>query len=149
MYRDRLLSQKLKEAIKNFPAVLITGPRQAGKTTFVQHELHKTHTYVSFDDPLNRTFALHDPKGFLSQFKDQPLILDEIQYLPEILSYVKMDIDQKHQTGKWVLTGSQQFLFMKKVSETLAGRVTILELLPFCLKEAQYNHPDKLKEAVW
>lgn len=144
-----MLSQKLLEAINFFPAILITGPRQSGKTTFVQQELQKTHAYISFDDPLNRAFAVHDPKGFLLQFKDQPLILDEIQYVPEILSYLKIDIDEKHQAGKWILTGSQHFQFMRNISETLAGRVAILELLPFSLEEAQYNHPDKLKEAIW
>ncbi|MBN2373106.1 ATP-binding protein [bacterium] len=149
MYIKRLLAKRLIEAKDKFPAILITGPRQSGKTTFVQQELQNTHTYVSFDDPLNRAFAINDPKGFLLQFKDQSLILDEIQYVPEILSYIKIDIDQKHQAGKWILTGSQQFQFMKNVTETLAGRIAILELLPFSFKEAEYNYPDKLKDAIW
>ena len=149
MYVQRLLSLKLKEALSNFSSVLITGPRQSGKTTFVQHELYTSHKYVSFDDPLNRTFALDDPYGFLAQYKDQPLIIDEIQYVPEILPYIKMEIDKTHKIGQWVLTGSQQFQFMKNISETLAGRVAILELAPFNFKEVDYNSHDKLNQAIW
>ena len=149
MYIPRILTKKLKEAIQVFPAVLITGPRQSGKTTFVLHELKDSHAYVTFDDPLNRSFALNDPKGFLAQYKDRPLILDEIQYVPEILSYIKIEIDKHHESGAWVLTGSQQFQFMRNISETLAGRIATLELPPFNFKEASYNQWDKLNDAVW
>ncbi|MGA1870829.1 MAG: ATP-binding protein [bacterium] len=149
MYRQRSLSTKFKEALTGFPAVLITGPRQSGKTTFVQHELKDSHAYISFDDPLNRTFALHDPKGFLAQFKNKSIIVDEFQYVPEILSYIKIEIDRYHQPGRWILTGSQQFQSMKNISETLAGRVAILELPPFNLKEGLYNKQNNLEHAVW
>ena len=94
MYVPRLLLQTLQEALKHFPAVLITGPRQAGKTTFLVHELGERSNYVSFDDPLERGFALSDPNGFLDRFEKQHVILDEIQYAPEILPYLKMRIDR-------------------------------------------------------
>jgi len=81
-----------------------------------------------FDDPLQRDFARNDPRGFLAQFGDHPTILDEIQYVPELLSYLKMDIDANRQlAGRWVLSGSQQFELMRDVTESLAGRVAILE----------------------
>lgn len=134
MYIPRLLQTTLNSAINSFPAVLVTGPRQSGKTTLLQHALAaQQFAYVSFDDPLERDFARQDPQGFLNRFGDkQPVILDEIQYLPELLPYLKMRIDGDRQNnGRWLLTGSQQLQLMQNVSESLAGRIAILELLPF------------------
>ncbi len=109
MYIRRLLAPVLKECIKQFPAVLVTGPRQSGKTTFLLHELGKNYKYVSFDDPIERGFAVADPNGFLDRFGDTPVILDEIQHTPEILPYLKIRIDKdRKRAGKWILTGSQQ-----------------------------------------
>ena len=136
MYIPRELRKTFHDALAQFPAVLITGPRQSGKTTFLQNEL-KDVAYVSFDDPLNRDFARQDPNGFLDSFEGKPIILDEIQYVTEIFQYVKMRIDQQRKPGVWIMTGSHQFHLMKNVSETLAGRVAILELAPFCFKEAK------------
>jgi len=90
---------------------------------------------VTFDDPLNRDFALRDPNGFLDQFPGKTIILDEIQYVPSILQYIKMRIDKDRKPGAWVLTGSQQFSLVKGITETLAGRIAILELPPFNLNE--------------
>ena len=136
MYVKRLLSSTLKDALKQFPAVFITGPRQAGKTTFLLHEAGKGFDYVSFDDPIERSFAAADPNGFLDRFGDRPVILDEVQYIPEILPYLKIRIDRnRNKNGRWILTGSQQFHLMKNISESLAGRIAILELLPFSLLE--------------
>src|SRR5512136_2732709 len=81
MYIPRLLSQTVQEALKNFPAVLVTGPRQAGKTTFLLHQWGEKSNYVSFDDPLERGFAVSDPNGFLDRFQKRHVILDEIQYV--------------------------------------------------------------------
>ncbi|MBI5409281.1 MAG: AAA family ATPase, partial [Nitrospirae bacterium] len=132
MYVKRLLSGVLNDAVKHFPAVLITGPRQAGKTTFLLHEMGKNSDYLSFDDPMERSFAVSDPNGFLDRFEKRPVILDEVQYAPEILPYLKMRIDkERRKSGKWLLTGSQQFQLMKDVTESLAGRIAIIELLPF------------------
>ena len=149
MYILRFLSPMLEEALKQFPAVLITGPRQAGKTTFLLQEFSKKN-YVSFDDPLERNFALSDPNGFLDRFGDQSVILDEIQYVPEILPYLKIRIDRdRKKFGKWLLTGSQQFQLMKNISESLAGRIAVLDLYPFSLLENRPKGPQDLESAVW
>jgi hypothetical protein len=121
-------------ALEQFPAVLVTGPRQSGKSTFLQHELPEA-PYITFDDPLNREFALGDPNGFLDQFQGRRVVLDEIQYVPEILPHVKIRIDRNRAPGTWLMTGSQQFHFMQNIGETLAGRIAILELLPLSLAE--------------
>ena len=150
MYIPRLLSSTLEKALKLFPAVLVTGPRQAGKTTFLMHECGEKSAYVSFDDPLERSFALSDPNGFLDRFGERSVILDEVQYVPEILPFLKMRIDRdRKKAGKWLLTGSQQFQLMKNVSESLAGRVVILELLPFSLLENNQKGPDWLETVIW
>lgn len=151
MYVSRLLKPTLKKALDLFPAVLVTGPRQSGKTTFLLHEFKDRFDYVSFDDPLKRDFALSDPNGFLDQFKGRSVIFDEIQYVPEILPYLKIRIDsERHRNGKWLLTGSQQFQLMKNVSESLAGRIAILELLPFSLTEnARQTVSQDLEKTIW
>ncbi|AUB82469.1 AAA family ATPase [Candidatus Thiodictyon syntrophicum] len=126
MYIQRTLSPTLREALAAFPAVLLTGPRQSGKTTFLRQEYGDRCDYVTFDDPLERDFARGDPLGFLNRFKDRPLILDEIQYLPELLPYLKMRIDagaspDSQALGRWLLTGSQQFELMRPISATSAS----------------------------
>jgi len=136
MYLDRTLSKTLSLALNAFPAVLLTGPRQSGKTTFLRHELNERYDYVSFDDPLEREFARSDPNGFLRRFDQRPALLDEVQYVPELFSYLKLRIDAApEQLGRWLLTGSQQFGLMQHIGESLAGRVAILELLPFSALE--------------
>jgi len=147
MYINRLLANTLNQAIAGFPAILITGPRQSGKTTFLRHQMGKQADYVSFDDPLERDFARNDPEGFLARFEHRPVILDEIQYLPELLPYLKIGIDAApDRLGHWLLTGSQQFELMHTLSESLAGRIAILELLPFCAPE--YNF-ETLDTTIW
>ena len=136
MYIPRDLTSTYHSAITQFPAVLITGPRQSGKSTFLR-KVSNDIPYITFDDPLNREFAREDPNAFLNQFEGLPAILDEIQYVPEILQYIKIRIDNERKPGSWIMTGSQQFSLMKGISETLAGRIAILELLPFSLKENQ------------
>jgi len=150
MYISRLLYPPLAKALQYFPAVLITGPRQSGKTTFLLQEGGKGYSYVSFDDPLERNFAISDPNGFLDRFDDKPIILDEIQYVPEILPYLKIRIDRKReQYGRWILTGSQQFQLMKNVSESLAGRIAILELLPFSWEENKQVYENNVENVIW
>jgi predicted AAA+ superfamily ATPase len=147
MYHQRTLALTLKNAIGSFPAVLVTGPRQSGKTTLLRHETDGNADYVSFDDPLERDFAQQDPNGFLARFMLRPLILDEIQYVPSLLSHLKLRIDtQPQRCGHWLLTGSQQFALMRDVSESLAGRVAILELPPF--SHAEYPR-EALEECLW
>ena len=90
MYWQRLHIRSITKALTFFPSVLITGPRQSGKTTFLRNEFGSSYNYVTFDDPLKRQFALEDPNGFLDQFNTKPVILDEIQYVPELFPYIKM-----------------------------------------------------------
>lgn len=147
MYQQRALAPILRQAFLGFPAILLTGPRQSGKTTFLRHEAGEQSDYVSFDDSLERDFAAVDPAGFLDRFADRPVILDEIQYVPGLLSHLKMRIDREPgRFGKWLLTGSQQFALMRAVSESLAGRVAILELPPF--SQSEYARPD-LENVLW
>jgi len=147
MYVQRKLKKTFHNALRHFPAVLITGPRQSGKTTFLKHETRNIN-YVTFDDPLNRDFALKDANGFLDRFKGKPVILDEIQYVPELLQYIKIRIDRQRSPGLWIMTGSQQFHLMKNISETLAGRIAILELGPFNLTEGRKGKRH-LEDYLW
>ncbi len=149
MYRPRWLASALSQALESFPAVIVTGPRQSGKTTFVVQELGTGAEYVTFDDPLNRRFAQDDPKGFVAQFGHKRVILDEVQYAAGLLPLLKIDIDRNRgRMGRWILTGSQQFQLMRNVSESLAGRIAVLELLPFTLLELS-DPPPRLDAAVW
>jgi uncharacterized protein len=130
----RLLAATIEQARAHFPVVLVTGARQTGKTTLLRAVGGKGAAYASLDDPLTRDFARTDPKGFLAQFSG-PAILDEIQYVPELLPYLKAAVDADRRPGRFLLTGSQQFPLMRGVSESLAGRVAVLDLLPFSLAE--------------
>jgi predicted AAA+ superfamily ATPase len=151
MYIPRAVSPVLHQACRQFPAVLVTGPRQSGKTTLLQEELSpQGYAFVSFDDPVVREFAQTDADGFLNRFADKPLILDEVQYVPGLFSHLKVQIDA-HPTeyGRFVLTGSQQFQMMKNISDSLAGRVAILELLPFSSEELGDRAPHTAAERIW
>lgn len=148
MYLDRNITCYFCNVCTQFPAVLITGPRQSGKSTFLQHVMKNT-AYVTFDDPLNREFAIHDPNGFLDQFNKAPVVLDEIQYVPEILQYIKIRIDKDRTPGTWIMTGSEQFHLMKNISETLAGRIAIFELAPFSFSEIKDTLSVSLEDIIW
>ena len=120
---------------RQFPAVVVTGPRQSGKTTLVRHNFGKSHSYCSLDDPSVREQASSDPVLFFSRFKP-PVILDEIQYAPDLLHTIKADIDRNRTLkGRYILTGSQTFPLMQGVSESLAGRVGVFFLFSFSLRE--------------
>jgi uncharacterized protein len=143
-YLHRDLEKPLQEALKQFPVVLITGPRQAGKSTLLQHCL-KGYRYVTFDDILIRNLAESDPELFLKTY-ESPLIIDEIQYVPSLLSYIKIRVDNHRRVhGQYVLTGSQIFSLMKGVSESLAGRIAIFQLYPLSWREIP--HKDLYKES--
>jgi predicted AAA+ superfamily ATPase len=129
----RTLSRKLIDLVRKFPVVSITGPRQSGKTTLTKI-LFKKHDYVSLEEPHEREFAIADPKGFLRRFSGG-VILDEIQKAPILLSYIQGIVDSNEVPGRFILTGSQQFHLMEKVSQTLAGRTAIVQLLPLSLNE--------------
>lgn len=144
----RTLQKALERAIKTFPAIAITGPRQSGKTTLVKMIFSQTHYYCSLEDPDVRIRARSDPKGFLSQFFG-PVIFDKIQYVPELLSYIKTRIDQDRTLGQWILTGSQYFALMENISQSLAGRVAVLYLLPFSIAETAGKGSDSKSISDW
>ncbi len=127
MYLERTLSKHISKASKFFPVVLITGPRQVGKTTIFEASKSEKRTYVTLDDPMLRTMAQKDPQLFLSTYK-RPILIDEVQYAPQLFPYIKMIVDKEKRPGAFWLTGSQVFTLMKNVTESLAGRVGILEL---------------------
>ncbi|MFY9343043.1 MAG: ATP-binding protein [Planctomycetota bacterium] len=130
----RNLEATIRRAVATFPAVVLTGPRQCGKTTLLRELLGSTHGHVSFDNPDLRARALDDPAGFLRDHP-APCVLDEVQYAPSLLHFLKSDIDANRQPGRWVLTGSQSFPMMAGVSESLAGRIAVLRLDPFSVGE--------------
>jgi predicted AAA+ superfamily ATPase len=133
MILDREIEAKIKQISSTFPALMITGPRQVGKTTTLK-KLAEGREYITFDNLLIREIADKDPALFLQQHSGK-LLIDEIQYAPKILSYIKIDIDNNKEYGKFWLTGSQQFHLMKNISESLAGRIGILDLRGFSQRE--------------
>lgn len=134
-YITRSLERILKKAVKQFPAVVLTGPRQAGKTTLLKHLFGKTHHYISLEPPDIRAAAAADPRGF-TELYSPPMIFDEIQYAPDLLFYIKEKIDQNRDLyGQYILTGSQNLLLLQQVNETLAGRTAVLRLLPLSYTE--------------
>ena len=130
---NRKILPELKKLLEEYPVVTILGPRQAGKTTLAQGSL-ENFEYCNLEIPENRDFATNDPKAFLSQFKDK-VILDEIQRVPQLLSYIQGIVDVKKRNGLYVLTGSHQLALREAVTQSLAGRTGILNLLPFSISE--------------
>lgn len=135
VYIHRKIEKVLNDAVKQFPSIIITGPRQSGKTTLLKHIFSKSHKYVSMDNPDLRLMAINDPGLFFQNYLP-PIIIDEIQYVPQLFSHIKTLIDGNRQKkGQFLLTGSQSFPLMAKVSESLAGRVAVFSLLSFSFKE--------------
>jgi len=137
---NRTLKTRLEGLARQFPVVSVIGPRQSGKTTLVQLTFPQ-HTYINLENPEERDFAIEDPKGFLSRAV-KGIILDEIQRVPDLFSYIQILVDEDRQPGRWILTGSQNFLLMHQISQTLAGRTTLLQLLPLSILELYPDKPD-------
>mgnify|MGYP006284317989 CR=1 FL=1 len=133
MYIKRNVTPKLLRLSRQYPVVTVTGPRQSGKTTLCR-KIFTKHEYVSLEDITNRDFAREDPKGFLKRFGGKTII-DEIQRVPELLSYIQGIVDEKNTNGMYVLTGSCQFEMMASVTQSLAGRSALARLYPFSYDE--------------
>ena len=139
-YIKRSLESVLKRAASEFPAIVLTGPRQSGKTTLLQHLFGTRCRYVSLEPLDIQASALQDPRSFLEMYPP-PIIFDEVQYAPELLPYIKERIDANRQeNGQYLLTGSQNLLLAEKVTESLAGRAAMLRLLPLSRREME-SHP--------
>ena len=141
---QRIIGEKLRKAATQYPVVTLTGPRQSGKTTLVR-ALFDNHAYASLEDPELRTFALEDPRGFLEQFPGN-VIFDEVQRVPDLFSYIQTIVDTEDRTGRFILTGSQNFLLLKSISQSLAGRCAIFHLLPFSKDELSRAEPLALEQ---
>lgn len=127
MYLPRSLEAVVEKASSLFPVVLLTGPRQVGKTTMLEKLATGRREYVSLDSPPAREMARRDPELFLQRYSP-PVLVDEIQYAPELLPFIKMHVDREKKRGDFWLTGSQMFHTMKNVSESLAGRVAVIPM---------------------
>lgn len=134
----RLASSTLTRLAKGFPVIALTGPRQSGKTTLAKH-VFPNKTYVSLENPEELEFAQKDPKRFLARFKEGA-ILDEVQRCPSLLSWIQGLVDERSRMGDFVLTGSSQFELVAGITQSLAGRVGRVELLPLSIQELAQAH---------
>jgi predicted AAA+ superfamily ATPase len=129
----REISSAVKQSAKRFPIVAVLGPRQSGKTTLVKAIFPK-YDYVNLEEIDNRLLAKEDPRGFLENYNEYTII-DEIQHVPQLFSYLQAHVDSSNKQGQYIITGSQNFLLMEKVSQSLAGRIAIHYLLPLSFSE--------------
>ena len=129
----RTLAEKLLADAAYYPVITVTGPRQSGKTTLVRATFPE-HDYVSLENPDDRLMAIRDPRGFLGRFRGC-VILDEVQRVPELFSYIQGIVDEEDMAGRFICTGSNNFLLNRAISQTLAGRVAVRHLLPLSLRE--------------
>ena len=131
----RAIETQLRRLLAGFPIVTLTGPRQSGKTTLAR-AVFADRPYISLEEPDVRHLALDDPRGFLARFPDGA-VLDEVQRAPELLSYLQTRVDADRRMGLFLLTGSQQFGLLSGVTQSLAGRTALVELLPFSMLELE------------
>jgi len=139
VYIRRHLEARLREAAEDYPVVTVTGPRQSGKTTLLRHVFEDA-DYVNLESPLDREFALEDPKGFLARFNGQ-VIIDEAQRVPDLFSWIQVAVDADGRSGRYILSGSQNFLILRSIGQSLAGRCSILHLLPLSRAELAGERP--------
>ncbi|GHT10589.1 ATPase [Bacteroidia bacterium] len=133
-YKKRTLAEEILRLSKTFKVLLINGARQIGKTTLLKHAAEQGRKYVTLDNPADLLLAKTDPKGFLDTYAP-PVVIDEIQYAPELFPYIKIMADNSKEKGLVWLTGSQQYNMMQGVTESLAGRVAIIDMLGFSIYE--------------
>ncbi len=141
IYIKRAIEEHILKSSKTFKSVLLTGPRQVGKSTVLKN-MYTNRKYITLDDPFMEEQAKANGNMFL-MLNTPPIIIDEVQYAPELFRYIKMKCDETNENGMFLLTGSQQFMLMKNVSETLSGRINILELSGLSLREIKkdsFNH---------
>ncbi|RJP29921.1 MAG: ATP-binding protein [Candidatus Omnitrophota bacterium] len=138
-YIPRSLEIVIHRAAREFPVVILTGPRQSGKTTLLNHLFSQSHRYLSLDPPDIRAAAVNDPRGFLEMYSP-PIIFDECQYAPQLFPYIKAHVDKNRETcGQFLLPGSQNLQLLEPITESLVGRAAILKLFPFSQREAIGN----------
>lgn len=138
-WAERSVRGKVEELTRHFPCVLMTGARQVGKSSLLQHMLPQGMRYVTLDDFQQAEFARNDPLGFLEMYP-APLCIDEVQYAPQLFRAIKIKVDADRRPGMYWMTGSQRFRMMKGVSETLAGRIGIVDLYSLSQQE-MYGNP--------
>jgi len=136
---NRINYQDIQESLRQYPIIALTGPRQSGKTTLLR-SMFADYRYVNLETPDTRNFAITDPRGFLAEY-DNKVIFDEVQQAPEIFSYLQQIVDKNNVMGQFILSGSQNFHLMERITQSLAGRVAMFRLFPFELEE--------MKEADW
>lgn len=139
MYYERTIEQTIKKISATFPVLIVTGPRQVGKTTLLSRLAEKERTIVSLDNPTSRALAKRDPELFLQRYQP-PILIDEIQYAPELFDYIKIHVDREKRMGDFWLTGSQTFHMMKRVTESLAGRAGIVRMQGLTNSEIRGEH---------
>lgn len=134
-YVNRHAEVTIRRLANSYPSVLVTGARQTGKTTLLK-KITKTHKvpYITFDDPMEETSAKTDPKTFI-ELHPEPCIFDEVQYVPDLFRYLKIEIDKNRHNSMYFFTGSQQFKLMEKATESLSGRIGIIQLYPLSARE--------------
>ena len=146
---ERILKSKLIEMANKYPIVTLTGPRQSGKSTLLRNSF-QDYEYVSLEDPDMRLFATDDPRGFLSTYPDKTII-DEVQRVPSLFSYIQTHTDKENKEGMYMLAGSHNFLLMESVNQSLAGRTAVLKLLPFSHYEMEKGEilPSNVNEEIF
>ncbi|MBN1951653.1 MAG: ATP-binding protein [Bacteroidales bacterium] len=143
----RIAETTLTQLAQQFKALAIVGPRQSGKTTLARH-VFSGKSYTNLENPDIRRFATEDPRGFLAQFPDGAVI-DEVQRVPELFSYLQQILDESRLSGQFILTGSNNFLLQEKIAQSLAGRIAYLYLLPFATGELPQHHTENLQELMF
>ncbi|MEM6866191.1 MAG: AAA family ATPase, partial [Bacteroidota bacterium] len=130
---ERINYKEIASALSQYPIIALTGPRQSGKTTLLK-SMFSEFRYINLETPDVRDFAIKDPKSFLSEY-DSKVIFDEIQRAPELFSYLQATVDENGAMGQFILSGSQNFHLMERITQSLAGRVAMFKLFPFDLRE--------------